>query len=60
MKYVGNKAIIVPFDVPIDYTYDHLLAVIYSMTGIDKERFKLFLTCKYPLKKGNRFQIFLI
>ena len=26
------------------------------MTGIDKERFKLVLTCKYPLKIGNRFK----
>ena len=60
VKYVGNKAIIVPFDVPIDYTYGHLLAMIYSMTGIDKERFKLVLTCKYPLKSENRFQLFLI
>ena len=33
---VGNKAIIVPLDVPIDSTYDQLLAMIYSMTCIDK------------------------
>ena len=26
------------------------------LTCIDKERFKLVITCKYPLKSGNRFQ----
>ena len=56
MKYVRNKVVIVSLDVSIDCTYDQLLAMIYSMIGIDKERFKLVLTCKYPLKSGNRFQ----
>ena len=56
MKYVGNKAIIVPLDVQIDYTFDQLLAMIYSTTCINKERFKLVITCRYPLKSGNRFQ----
>ena len=51
---------IVPLDVPIDCTYDQLLAMIYSRTCIDKERFKLVLTCKYPLKSGNMFQPYLI
>ena len=55
VKYVTNKAIIVPLDVKIDCTFDQLLAMIYSRTCIDKERFKLILTCKYPLKSGNRF-----
>ena len=56
VKYVGNKTVIMSLDVPIDYLYDQLLAIIYSMTGIDKEKLKLFLTCKHPLKNGNRFQ----
>ena len=56
MKYVRNKAVIVPLDVQIDFTFDQLLAMIYSRTSIDKERFKFVLTCKYPLKSGNRFQ----
>ena len=30
--------------------------MIYSRTCIDKEMFKLVITCKYPLKSGNRFQ----
>ena len=34
--------------------------MIYSRTGVDKERFKLVITCKYPLKSGNRFQPCLI
>ena len=32
--------------------------MIYSRTTIDKQRFKLVLNCKYPLKSGNRFQHF--
>ena len=56
VKYVGNKPVIMPLDVQIDYTFDRLLDMIYSRIGIDKERFKLVITCKYPLKSGNRFQ----
>ena len=56
VKYVRNKAVIVPLDVPIDCTYDQLLVMIYLRTCIDKENFKLVLTCKYPLKSGNKFQ----
>ena len=56
MKYVGNKVVIVPLDVQIYCTFDRLLAMIYSRTGIDKERFKLVFTCKYQLKSGNKFQ----
>ena len=56
VKYIGNKAIIVPLDVQIDCTFDKLLAMIYSRIGIDKEKLRLVLTCKYPLKSGNRFQ----
>ena len=44
----------------IDCTYDQLLAMIYSRTSINKERFKLVITCKYPLKSGNMFQRCLI
>ena len=58
VKYVGNKAIIVPLDVPIDYTFEQLGDMIYSMTTIDKQMFKLVLNCKYLLKSGNRFQHF--
>ena len=56
MKYVGNKAVIRPLDVPIDYTYDQLLVMIYSRIGINKGMFKLVLTCKHPLKGENRLQ----
>ena len=57
MKYVGNKAVIVPFDVPVDCTFEQLGDMIYSRTNIDKQIFKLVLNCKYPLKSGNRFQL---
>ena len=48
VKYVGNKASIMPLD------------IIFSSTTIDKHKFKLVLNCKYPLKSGNRFQPFTI
>ena len=55
-KYVRNKDVIVPLDVPINCTFEQLGDIIYSRTYIDKQRFKLVINCKYPLKKGNRFQ----
>ena len=60
VKYVKNKAVIVPFDVPIDCTFEQLGDMTYSRTTIDKQRFKLVINCKYPLKSGNRFQPFQI
>ena len=36
VKYVGNKAIIVPLNVPIDCTFEQLGDMIYSRTTIDK------------------------
>ena len=50
VKYVGNKAVIVPLDVPIECTFEKLSDMIYSRTTIDKQRFKLVLNCKYPQK----------
>ena len=58
VKYVGNKAIIVPLDVLVDCTFEQLGDMIYLRITIDKQRFKLVLNCKYPLKRGNRFQPF--
>ena len=58
VKYVGNKAVIVPLDVSVECTFEKLSDMIYSRTSIDKQRFKLVLNCKYPLKSGNRFQHF--
>ena len=55
VKYVGNKAVIVPLDVPVDYMFEQLGDMIYSRTTIDKQKFKLVLNCKYPLKSVNRF-----
>ena len=49
-KYVGNKAVTVPLDIPVDTTFYKLLAMIYSRTGIDKEKYKLVLNHRYPLK----------
>ena len=58
VKYVGNKAVIVPLDVSVECTFEQLSDMINSRTTIDKQRFKLVLNCKYLLKSGNRFQHF--
>ena len=58
VKYEGRKVVIVPLDVPVKYTFEQFTDMIYSRTTIDKQRFKLVLNCKYPLKSGNRFQPF--
>ena len=58
VKYGGRKVVIVPLDVPVECTFEQLTDMIYSRTKIDKQRFKLVLNCKYPLKSGNRFQPF--
>ena len=60
VKYVGNKAFIVPLDIPADCTFEQLGDIIFSSTTIDKQKFKLVFNCKYPLKSGNRFQHFII
>ncbi|RVW12194.1 hypothetical protein CK203_084241 [Vitis vinifera] len=56
VKYIGDEAVIVPLDVPVSSTYEHLLSMIYSRTGIDKKQFQLVIKCQYPLKRENRFQ----
>ena len=37
--------------------FEQLGDMIYSRSDIDKQKFKLVLNCKYPLKGGNRFQL---
>ncbi|WJZ81594.1 hypothetical protein VitviT2T_001430 [Vitis vinifera] len=56
VKYIGDLAVIVPLYVPVGSTYEQLLSMIYSRTGIDKKQFQLVLNCRYPLKRENRFQ----
>ena len=58
VKYEGRKDRIMPLDVPVECTFEQLTGMIYTGTTIDKQRFKLILNCKYPLKSGNRFQPF--
>ena len=60
VKYDGNKASIVPLEIPVDCTFEQLGDIIFSSTPIDKLKFNLVLKCKYPLKCGNRFQPFTI
>ena len=56
VKYVGNKTVIMPLDVPVECMFEKLSDMIYLRTTIYKQRFKLVLNCKYRLKSGNRFQ----
>ena len=51
VKYGGNKAVIMPLDVPVECTFEQLTDRIYSGTTIEKQRFKLVLNCKYPRPK---------
>ena len=37
VKYIRDEAVIVPLDVPVSSTYEHLLSMIYSRTDIDKK-----------------------
>ena len=39
VKYVKNKAVIVPLDVPVDCTFEQLGDMIYSRTIIEKQMF---------------------
>ena len=50
VKYVGNKVVIMPLDIPVECTFEQLSDMISSRTTIDKH--------KYLLKSGNRFQPF--
>ena len=43
VKYVGDEAVIMPLDVPVSSTHEHLLSMIYSRTGIGKKQFQLVL-----------------
>ena len=58
VKYVRNKDVIVPLDVPVDCTFEQLGDLIYSRTTTEKQIFKLVINCKYSLKNGNKFQHF--
>ena len=37
VKYVGDQVVIVPLDVSVSWTYEHLLSMIYSKTSIEKK-----------------------
>ncbi|RVW46035.1 hypothetical protein CK203_068655 [Vitis vinifera] len=56
VDYVGDRVVVEPIDVPLGTTYEQLLEMIYSVTDINKEHFRLILSCKYPMKKVNKFQ----
>ncbi|RVW32503.1 hypothetical protein CK203_081286 [Vitis vinifera] len=56
VDYVGDRVVVEPIGVPLGTTYEQLLEIIYSVIGINREHFQLILSCKYPMKKGNKFQ----
>ena len=58
VKYEGSETFIVPLKMPVECTFQQFIDMIYSKITIDKQRFKLVLICKYPLRNGNRFQPF--
>ncbi|RVW71143.1 hypothetical protein CK203_059835 [Vitis vinifera] len=60
VDYVRDRVVVEPIDVPFGTTYEQLLEMIYSVTDINKEHFQLILSCKYPMKRGNKFQPCLI
>ena len=56
VDYVGDRVVVEPIDVPLGTTYEQLLEMIYSVTHINREHFQLIFNCKYPMKRGNKFQ----
>ena len=56
VDYVGDRVVVEPTDVPLKTTYEQLLEIIYLVTDINREHFQLILSCKYPMKRGNKFQ----
>ncbi|RVW72315.1 hypothetical protein CK203_055466 [Vitis vinifera] len=56
VDYVGDRVVVEPIDVPLGTTYEQLLEMIYLVTDINREHFQLILSCKYPMKRGNKFQ----
>ena len=49
-----------PIDVPLGITYKELLEMIYSVVNISREHFQLIISCKYPMKRGKKFQPYLV
>ena len=56
VDYVRNRVVVEPFDVTFGTTYEQLLEMIHSVTSINREHFQLILSCKYPMKRENKFQ----
>ncbi|KAL6323216.1 hypothetical protein AAG906_029223 [Vitis piasezkii] len=56
VDYVGDRVVVEPIDVPLGTTYEQLLEMIYSVTDINREHFQLILSCKYRMKRENKFQ----
>ena len=56
VDYVGDRVVVELIDVPLGTTYEQLLEMIYSIIDINREHFQLILSCKYPMKRWNKFQ----
>ena len=55
VDYVGDRVVVEPIDVSLGTTYEQLLEMIYLVIDINREHFQLILSCKYPMKKWNKF-----
>ena len=56
VDYVGDRVVVEPIDVPFGISYKELLVMIYSIVNLGREHFQLILNCKYPMKRGKKFQ----
>ncbi|KAL6343010.1 hypothetical protein AAG906_017030 [Vitis piasezkii] len=50
VDYVGDRVVVEPIDVPLETTYEQLLEMIYSVTDINKEHFRLILSLPIDLQ----------
>ena len=41
VKFMGNKAVIMPLDVPVECTFEKLSDMIYSRITIDKKKVQI-------------------
>ena len=58
VDYVRDRVVVEPIYVLLGTTYEQLLEMIYSVTDINKEHFRLIFSCKHPMKESyERFYL---
>ena len=53
--YVRDRVVVEPIDVPLGITYKELLIMIYSIANIGRKHLQLIFSCKYSMKRGNKY-----